>query len=302
MRNFMKMKLFICVNIIMMFFFAVVFFPKVSLVANGPIHYSNKVLVLLYHHLDSSFQSPVTMLPVEFRNHLIALKKANYKIISMDDYIAYSESGKDIPDNAVLITFDDGYESFYTYAYPILKEFGMTATNFLVVGHTDLYQPQALPHISWEQIREMSADGFDFYSHTFDAHRTGSINALGTINKPLLVERQYLPKFKRLETKNEYTKRVKSDLVLAEKRIHQEIGAQVLLLAFPFGAYNQPLLDITRDLGYIKLYTTKPGINAREGNLVFRINAGSPSINDKKLIQILSEYSDRSSTIQDELK
>jgi peptidoglycan/xylan/chitin deacetylase (PgdA/CDA1 family) len=56
------------------------------------------------------------------------------KIVSLDDFLEIHRSNAAIPDNTVVLTFDDGYRSNYTEVYPILKKYKMPATIFLTVN------------------------------------------------------------------------------------------------------------------------------------------------------------------------
>src|SRR4030066_41740 len=93
-------------------------------------------------------------------------------------------------ENNVLLTFDDGVESLWSTAYPILKKYGMVAISFIVTGRVrekSTYYPnleevwkgkatideirnrgKRAPLCSWEEIKEMHSSGtIDFQSHTF---------------------------------------------------------------------------------------------------------------------------------------
>ena len=51
--------------------------------------------------------------------------------VTMEDVIAYYVEGKELPENALLLTFDDGYIDHYTFAYPMLLEYGMQGSFFI---------------------------------------------------------------------------------------------------------------------------------------------------------------------------
>ena len=70
-----------------------------------------------------------------------------------------------VPSESVVITIDDGDPSVHTYAYPILKKYGMNATIFLICGWEE-------PTLSWNNW-EMREDGIELQSHSFDMHRGG---------------------------------------------------------------------------------------------------------------------------------
>lgn len=96
-----------------------------------------RLLIVTYHGVYDSFDKEslplFTHLHVElFKAHLNFLKK-NYSVISLSDLIACLSEGKQWPEKAALITFDDGFENNYKVAYPVLKELGLPATIFLPV-------------------------------------------------------------------------------------------------------------------------------------------------------------------------
>ncbi len=70
--------------------------------------------------------------PDQFKKQLLYLEAMGYSTIHFKDYIEFKENGKKLPDNPIIITFDDGYYSNYEYAYPILKELNMKATIFAI--------------------------------------------------------------------------------------------------------------------------------------------------------------------------
>ncbi|MBP1931473.1 polysaccharide deacetylase family protein [Ammoniphilus resinae] len=262
---------------------------------NQPIYYRDKVIVLLYHDVvtDPSSVTPYTILKSDFEEQMKALHEHSYNVISIDQYVNYVKEGAEIPPNAVVITFDDGYESFYYQAYPTLKQYHFPATNFIIVNSTDRYSAERFPHLTWEEIKEMKNNQMSFHNHTYNLHSKELVNAQG-IKKPALSNRIYLEKFDRLETEEEYIKRVKSDLIFAEERLEQELGErEVKVLAFPFGSYNKDSLMIAKELGFDLVMTTKEGINTRENLEVYRINAGRSGISAEGLLDLLKKWHDR---------
>ena len=125
---------------------------------------NKKVPILLYHHITnekfSKEQSISLISPEDFRLHMTAIK-VNYTPISLREYIDYvlcDDGSKNIPDDSIIVTFDDGYSSNYEIAYPILKELEIPATIFVV---TDTVGEQAgggvvnYSHFTWEQEKNL---------------------------------------------------------------------------------------------------------------------------------------------------
>lgn len=155
----------------------------------GGYHYSGKVAVLEYHDLDPQ-ASTYTITPDMFRQHLEKLKENHYNIISMKQFLDFEQGRDSVPSDAVLLTFDDGYESFYKYAYPILKSMGLTATNFLIVSY--LGTNPGISFLNWNEIEAMNRDGFSFYSHTYNSHMRSTIRWMGLSYKKKELPRQLL--------------------------------------------------------------------------------------------------------------
>lgn len=247
-------------------------------------YYQNKVAVLTYHHLDPA-ESSVTITPERFKAHLEALANNGFHVISAEDFIDFLQKKKNVPSNAVVITFDDGYESVYRYAYPILKSEGMTATVFLIVSYIEDGTSRQPPILNWQQIMEMHHDGFSFYSHSYNSHESVMIKGKESSQ---LTTKLFIQSAKRLETDNEYKTRVRNDLIKADDILNGKLGNKLNLLCLPHGQYNQAVVDIANQANIPFLFTGVEGFNSGPVKLIKRINAGSPYMTDKLLITKLS--------------
>ncbi len=244
-----------------------------------PVYYSDKVAVLMYHHLEETPSPGLSTLAVrDFDEQMRLLKENGFSILSMEQYAGYMLEGAPVPDNAVLLTFDDGYESFYAHAYPILRKYEFPAANFVIVAPIDDRSRPGIPKLTWEQMREMQAAGMRFYSHTYDSHRLGPIDSDGH-EGAVLAHALYLSDQGRMETTAEYVRRIADDLALAERRLAEELPGARGIVAFPYGEYDQAgLLEVLRKLGIELTFTTFEGINTRSDRLGLRIDANrSPS-------------------------
>ena len=80
------------------------------------------VPVLMYHHLDQTGDSVVTVSEQLFEQQLDYMEENGYTTVSFDELIAYvNDENAELPQKPVAIVFDDGYESNYLLAYPALK-------------------------------------------------------------------------------------------------------------------------------------------------------------------------------------
>jgi biofilm PGA synthesis lipoprotein PgaB len=259
--------------------------------SNPLFHYRDKAVVLMYHHFAET-ENGATISAKKFRSQLKTLRDNGYHFISMNDFLLFKLHGNDLPDNAVLITIDDGYESVYRVAYPVLREFGAEAATFVVVQSTDypMKNGENFPHLSWSQMREMKSAGMSFYSHTYGLHRKVAADVSGR-QAPALTSRLYSTVTGLAESDEEYRHRILADLQLADQRLNAELGNKTNLLCFPYGSYNQEVVDLGRAADIQLFFTTEQGINENNGSyLIKRMNAGTSAMTDQALTKKLRTF------------
>ncbi|MEK6280046.1 MAG: polysaccharide deacetylase family protein [Acidobacteriota bacterium] len=136
-----------------------------------------RIPVLLYHkisepRLDTRIRGAFTA-PPRFRKQMSYLKSQGFVFYTASDLIKHFEERGEFPKRGVALTFDDGWKDNYTNAFPVLKEFGIKATIFIIpssIGQmssgatADGEKPHA--HLSQDEILEMSREGIEFGSHT----------------------------------------------------------------------------------------------------------------------------------------
>ena len=120
------------------------------------------VPVLLYHNIVPVIENEDVLLnitPEQFGLHMKAIKNAGFNTITYRQFYDFAFNGGSLPENPIIVTFDDGYKSNYTYAYPVLKELGMRATIFIVTSTVGATENVNYPHFSWEEASEMEKSG-----------------------------------------------------------------------------------------------------------------------------------------------
>ncbi|CAG7657445.1 polysaccharide deacetylase family protein [Paenibacillus allorhizosphaerae] len=238
--------------------------------------YHDQVAVLMYHHVHDSDESSSTITSRLFRDQLTYLQKLGYHFISLSEFKAFHEGGA-VPDKAVFVTFDDGYESFHQYAYPILKELGIPAVNFVVTK--ELADPKApsIPALSKEEIREMLAykpGMFDFQCHSDNLHykeedKAALTNPLGT------------------EGGVSYADRILSDTKACVGKLNELYGQaqSATAYAYPFGIYTTASEELITEGGIRYAFTIVNEMATRASKRleIPRINAGNPKIQPEHL-------------------
>jgi peptidoglycan/xylan/chitin deacetylase (PgdA/CDA1 family) len=227
------------------FFMLTLNFPAPSLDAqNLPAEQKDSLAVLCYHHIvpeESPINTNAIISVSEFEQQMKYLYEHGYYTAKLNDIEEFLYTKKALPENTVLITFDDGYESNYTYAYPILKKYGLNALIFLIGGSIES-KPQDLkiiPKLSFDQIREMTDSGLiEFGSHTFNAHYLiNEESAFVAMSQELLYED--------FDNMNEF---------------FDQIGSpKIKSIAYPYGKFNEMSIAASRLNGYSLGFTVNQG-------------------------------------------
>lgn len=187
----------------------------------------DRIPVLIYHGFYSR-ETELSAVPTpeyryflsvdQFRRHVELLAGRGHTISSVERASAPSD---------VAFTFDDGHLSNYTSIWPILTEYGFSATFFVVaawIGRPD--------RIDAGQLREMSAGGMSIASHGL------THVGLSTLPEPDLDR----------------------ELRESKSRIEEVVGAEVATLAAPRGLVNRRVLARAREAGYRRVCTSNAGL------------------------------------------
>ncbi len=138
-----------------------------------------KCPILLYHHLTDHIPADfeTTTSVKKFDSDMKRILEAGYQPISLAEMYDYLLRGIALPEKSVVITFDDGYESNYTLAFPVLEKYGVKADIFLNNDLVGVSSDHGIPHFSWDQAREMEESGLvTVYSHGYTHHDFTSIS------------------------------------------------------------------------------------------------------------------------------
>ncbi|CBG86922.1 polysaccharide deacetylase family protein [Citrobacter rodentium] len=210
--------------------------------------------VLTYHHIlrdeeNTRFRHTSTTTSVRaFSNQMTWLRDRGYATLTMAQLEGYVRNQLNLPAKAVAITFDDGLKSVSRYAYPVLKQYGMKATAFIITsrikGRPQKWDPRSLQFMSVSELKGIQ-DVFDLQSHTHFLHRVDGDR------HPILLSRSehnILFDFKR------------------SRRVLSRFNSQALFLSYPFGGYNSKAVEAAKDAGFHLAVTTvkgkvKPGDN-----------------------------------------
>lgn len=236
-----KKMIFICISILFLIsLFTSVTFYSIPAQSEPAL----KLPIIMYHGLmeKENRQNEYMIDPVFFEQDLKYLSDNGYNTIFLSDLIEHFEKGTPIPENPVVITFDDGYLNNYTYAYPILKKYkakaiispiGLSADD----AENEEYRSPLWSQCTWSQLKEMADSGLvEIQNHTYNLHKLTS-NSRGVAAK-------------NGESYEEYKKRLLIDLTTANDRIKDKIGTKPCTFVYPFGAKSEYTEEIVRSLGF----------------------------------------------------
>jgi peptidoglycan/xylan/chitin deacetylase (PgdA/CDA1 family) len=203
--------------------FAMVIIAPASSWGEIPSH----AVVLLYHHVDVGTPSSTSLSPTLFEEHLDYLAEGGYNAWPLAALMDSLRLGGTVPDRVVALTFDDGYPSVFTEAFPRLRERNWPFTVFVCPDAVDNGRGQVM---TWDQLREMAAAGATVANH-------------GMFHNHLQRRRDG-------ETDQSWRKRTRAELLAAQRRISEEMGRAEALFAYPYGESDEDLRKLISELGW----------------------------------------------------
>jgi peptidoglycan/xylan/chitin deacetylase (PgdA/CDA1 family) len=201
------------------------------------------VPILVYHRIDSNavVKDPwrYTVSIQRFQHHMRYLYDQGYHSLSLKEVLQSSRNERAHRIKGVAITFDDGYESFYTLAFPILKRFGFKATVFVVtdrIGEGNNHKTEGqTPFLNWKQVISLYIDGIEFGSHTCSHPRLSQLSSA----------------------------EVRRELFSSKECLEDKLGTQIQVLAYPYGDSNLEVQQIASEAGYEAAYGIRGGKRGR---------------------------------------
>ncbi len=221
-----------------------------------------ELTVISYHEIADKKNALIpqyAVSPTNFVRQMDWLKNNGYHFVSVDQVLAARAGKLPLPERAVLITFDDGYRSVYTSAFPMLKLFNAPAVIAVVgswleptTGEVVNFDGRSVSRdemLSWAQIKEMTDSGLvEVGSHTYGLHDGISANPQGNM-EPAVTTRVYTPNSKSYEAEDLYKKRIYTDLKKNNALLHAHGIRAPRVIAWPYGSYNIEAREIAEKLG-----------------------------------------------------
>ena len=187
-----------------------------------------RIPILLYHNFVTTVPDSdpdnfnYINTPQSFEENIKTFLENGYTIISMKE-LALAENGKmELPSKPIVITFDDGYYSNYEYIYPILKQYNVKASIFIVTDKIG-QEIDDIKYLGWEECLEMQNSG---------------IVEIGSHSK------------KHVFYDKRSVRELRDDVKESYKEIEKNLGKQDLkIFAYPYGAYTNETVRTLKNNG-----------------------------------------------------
>lgn len=211
--------------------------------------------VIMYHQLTDTAANagPYVLTAQQFETDMRYIKSKGYTSVTTQQLIDYANRRGSLPEKPILITFDDGYESFVPYAQPVLKELDMYAVVSIIGSVAQTYTDTTdhtirYSHLSWEGIRQLSQDPHvEIGNHTYDLHS--------------LDRGRRGCRIKSGEEVGAYKAMLNADLTKTQDMLAQYTGAPAKTFAYPFGARCSQSEEVLRSMGFQIVLTCAEKIN-----------------------------------------
>jgi peptidoglycan/xylan/chitin deacetylase (PgdA/CDA1 family) len=208
-----------------------------------------RVSIICYHSVTSD-AAPVERDPHKqhiplrlFLRHLDYLQ-ANYNPVSLSEYLQASRNKLKLPDYSVVLTFDDGFEDFYSVVAPHLFQRELPATVFIITDRAfGRFVPKGESFLNWEQIRELSASGIEIGSHSC-SHLPLSELSLEEVTR---------------------------ELGESQALLESNVGCSPVPLSYPFGRTSESVSRLAHSLGYTCAIASDSGPNSEKAS-VYRLS------------------------------
>ncbi|UTF61642.1 polysaccharide deacetylase family protein [Gilvimarinus sp. DA14] len=183
-------------------------------------------VILQYHHISETTPAATSTKPELFAQHLEYLDKRNFTVLALPELLKRLRNGEALNEKVAAITFDDGYDSVFRTALPLLKKYDYPFTVFVnsaLVGSSG--------YASWEQLKLMQDSGATIANHT--------------------ATHPHMVRLEKGETQKQWRERMRDEIESSQQIIEEALGGSEKYLAYPYGEYSAPLLALVEGMGYV---------------------------------------------------
>lgn len=203
--------------------------PTIDIAKYGPC---KSIPILMYHHVnsltgDQKTSASLTIATDVFVSQMDYLAQKGYQTIDLNLLVDSLNGGANLPAKTVIISFDDGYEDFYTDVFPVLKSHNFKAVVFVSSGLVE----SSNAYLTWSQIREMDQSGLVMIGNHTWSHK----NLTG---KDWSV--------------------VEGEINTSQAQFESFLGKKPNFFAYPYGADNATVESVLQQSGFKGAVVTYP--------------------------------------------
>lgn len=223
-----------------------------------------KIPIIMYHYVEyvkdinDIIKKRLDINPTLFERQLKTLAEAGYQTYFVKNIPDIIEGKINYSTKSAVLTFDDGYEDFYTVVFPILKKYKMKATIYIIyefVGRKGF--------MNQKEIKEVLGSGLiELGSHTLD-------------HIYLKLAPQSVAKKQVIESK---------------KKLEELFGVEVKTFAYPYGAFSKITVDFVKEAGYTAAVSVIPGMTQSKENLFYLSRVRAGFFNPQTMIDVIERY------------
>lgn len=212
------------------------------------------VPVIMYHQISENksiwgdYVIPLSVLEEDFKY----MKKNNINPVSFDDLRAFVEKGEKLPNNPIIITFDDGERSFLTKVLPLLEEYKFPANVNLVGSLVELYTENGdtddrYAYLNAEDVKILSKNKLvTLGCHSYNLHSLSNRRGMGKIYG---------------ESETDYKNLINDDIEKFNALYKDITGESTDIIAYPYGIKNETLEEIAEEKGFKITLTCREEVN-----------------------------------------
>lgn len=222
-----------------------------------------KIPIIMYHYVEyvkdakDIIRKKLSISPLLFEQHLSTLKDAHYETYFVKDVPHILDGTINYSTRSAILSFDDGYEDFYTDVFPLLKKYNMRATLYIITNYIG-----KKGFLSEVQIRELiDSDLVEIGSHTTD-HVYLKVSPKDYADKQILE---------------------------SKKMLEDTFGIKVKTFAYPYGAFNEYTVGAVEQMGYTAAVSVIPGLIQSKNNLFFLSRLRPELFTPQSIIRVLEE-------------
>ena len=196
---------------------------------------ANEANVFVYHRFNDSRYPSTNITTEAFKDHLEMLKVEHFTVLTLGEVVARMRAGETLPERCAVISVDDGYLSFLTDGWPLLKQYGFPATLFVstdTVGGSDF--------MDWQDLLLLQKEGVEIGNHS--------------------ASHAYLLDLIPSESKSEWRTRVAEDLARSQGLFQKHLSTSPRLFAYPYGEFSAELTGLIREAGFLAAFGQQSGV------------------------------------------